>query len=113
MLLGYMGIEAGVHVTVPNQVLPALFKTLFPSWFAGLPSRQSRSVCWCRRPWVDRRRQPVHAQCVEGLCQPGGDPYRGGAVAKLTSLVVKVGALTTIANVVSPNRRIVGAAVAD
>src|SRR6201997_3690461 len=34
-LLGYMGYAAAVKVTSPNDVVPALFQALFPSWFVG------------------------------------------------------------------------------
>ena len=34
-LLGYMAIAAGVKPTTANGVVPALFKALFPGWFAG------------------------------------------------------------------------------
>src|ERR1700736_3708795 len=34
-LLGYMGHAANLHLESANDVVPALFQTLFPSWFAG------------------------------------------------------------------------------
>ena len=34
-LLGFMAYGAGLKVTNNNDVVPALFNTLFPSWFAG------------------------------------------------------------------------------
>ncbi len=34
-LLGYMAFAANIKVASPNDVVPALFKALFPSWFAG------------------------------------------------------------------------------
>src|ERR1700761_5453407 len=34
-LLGYMAIAAGVHVKSASDMVPALFNTLFPSWFVG------------------------------------------------------------------------------
>jgi len=34
-LLGYMGHAAGLKLTNNNDVVPLLFKTLFPGWFAG------------------------------------------------------------------------------
>src|SRR5260370_14924573 len=34
-LLGYMAYAAHIKVDTPNDVVPMLFKTLFPSWFAG------------------------------------------------------------------------------
>src|SRR5262249_43921510 len=34
-LLGYMGHAAGLQLSSANDVVPALFKTLFPGWFTG------------------------------------------------------------------------------
>src|SRR6202022_3603873 len=34
-LLGYMAYAAHIKVATPNDVVPMLFKALFPSWFAG------------------------------------------------------------------------------
>src|SRR5262249_57599123 len=34
-LLGYMGHAAHLKLASNNDVVPALFETLFPSWFAG------------------------------------------------------------------------------
>src|SRR4029077_18801138 len=34
-LLGYMAHAAKIQVSTPNDVVPVLFKTLFPPWFAG------------------------------------------------------------------------------
>src|ERR1700709_1883603 len=34
-LLGYMAYAANIKVTSNNDVVPMLFKVLFPSWFAG------------------------------------------------------------------------------
>src|ERR1700692_3845483 len=34
-LLGYMAWAANIKVTSPNDVVPMLFKALFPAWFAG------------------------------------------------------------------------------
>src|ERR1700745_2651738 len=34
-LLGYMGHAAHLKLTSNNDVVPALFQTLFPGWFAG------------------------------------------------------------------------------
>ena len=34
-LLGFMAYAAGIKVTNNNDVVPALFNALFPSWFTG------------------------------------------------------------------------------
>lgn len=96
-LLGYMGHAAGLKVASNNDVVPALFKTLFPSWFAGfafaaiaigaLVPAAVMSIgaanlftrnFW--KVWVDPR------------VTPAGE----AKVAKITSMLVKVGALLAI-----------------
>jgi SSS family solute:Na+ symporter len=34
-LLGFVAIAAGIHVTRPDDVVPAMFQQLFPPWFSG------------------------------------------------------------------------------
>ncbi len=69
-LLGYMGHAAGLKLTNNNDVVPLLFKTLFPGWFAGFAFAAI----------VDRRAgsgggdehwrvEPLHPQFLEALCQ--------------------------------------------
>ncbi|MCP3477172.1 sodium:solute symporter [Bradyrhizobium sp. CCGUVB1N3] len=96
-LLGYMGHAAGLKLASNNDVVPALFKTLFPSWFAGfafaaiaigaLVPAAVMSIgaanlftrnFW--KVWVD----------------PKVTPAGEAKVAKITSMLVKVGALLAI-----------------
>ena len=56
-----------------------LFQENFPSWFAGIAysrdrHRRTRAV----RDHVDRRRQPVHPQHLQGVPQEGRHARRGG-----------------------------------
>lgn len=96
-LLGYMGHAAGLKLASNNDVVPALFKTLFPSWFAGfafaaiaigaLVPAAVMSIgaanlftrnFW--KVWID----------------PAVTPAGEAKVAKITSMLVKVGALLAI-----------------
>lgn len=96
-LLGYMGHAAGLKLASNNDVVPALFKTLFPSWFAGfafaaiaigaLVPAAVMSIgaanlftrnFW--KVWID----------------PKVTPSGEAKVAKITSMLVKVGALLAI-----------------
>lgn len=96
-LLGYMGLAAHLNISSNNDVVPALLQTLFPSWFVGfafaaiaigaLVPAAVMSIgaanLFTRNFWkayVDRSVTP------EGEAR----------VAKLASLVVKVGALLVI-----------------
>jgi len=96
-LLGYMGHAAGLKLAHNNDVVPALFQTLFPSWFAGfafaaiavgaLVPAAVMSIgaanLFTRNFW----KAYVHPQVT-----PAGEAQ----VAKITSMLVKVGALLVI-----------------
>ena len=76
-MLGYMGHAAGLKVTSNNDVVPALFKTLFPSWFAGFAFAAIAIGALVPAAVMSHRRgQPVHAQFLEGLRQP--ERHAGG-----------------------------------
>ncbi|MBB3455831.1 SSS family solute:Na+ symporter [Rhizobium sp. BK313] len=96
-LLGYMGHAAHLTLESPNDVVPALFQALFSSWFAGfayaaiaigaLVPAAVMSIgaanLFTRNFW----RAYVNTQVTdEGEAK----------VAKVTSLVVKIGALLVI-----------------
>lgn len=68
-LLGYMGHAADLKLSSNNDVVPALFKSLFPSGFAGF----------------------AYAAIAIGALVPAA-VMSIGAANQLTSLVVKVGA---------------------
>jgi SSS family solute:Na+ symporter len=96
-LLGYMGHAAHLQLASANDVVPALFQTLFPSWFAGfafaaiaigaLVPAAVMSIgaanLFTRNFW----KAYVDPQITEA-----GE----AAVAKIASLVVKAGALLVI-----------------
>jgi SSS family solute:Na+ symporter len=96
-LLGYMGHAAHLELTSANDVVPALFQALFPSWFAGfafaaiaigaLVPAAVMSIgaanLFTRNFW----KAYVDPQITES-----GE----AAVAKIASLVVKAGALLVI-----------------
>jgi SSS family solute:Na+ symporter len=93
-LLGFMGHAANVTVKSNNDVVPALFNALFPSWFAGfafsaiaigalVPAAVmsiGASNLFTRNFWKPYVRSDI---------TPAGEEK----VAKLVSLVVKLGAL--------------------
>ncbi|MFJ7566222.1 monocarboxylate uptake permease MctP [Herminiimonas sp. NPDC097707] len=96
-LLGFMGHAAGIKITNNNDVVPALFNALFPSWFTGfafaaiaigalVPAAVmsiGASNLFTRNFW-----KPY----VNPEITPAGEQQ----VAKIVSLVVKVGALIFI-----------------
>jgi Na+/proline symporter len=96
-LLGYMGHAAGLKLSNNNDVVPLLFKTLFPSWFTGfafaaiavgaLVPAAVMSIgaanLFTRNFWK---------AYVNPLVTPAGE----AKVAKITSLAVKAGALLVV-----------------
>ncbi len=96
-LLGYMGIAAGVHVNAPTEVVPALFNAVFPPWFAGF-SFAAIAI----GALVPAAIMSIGAANLftRNLWRPFVNPRLSGAqeaqVAKIASLLVKVGALAFI-----------------
>jgi len=96
-LLGYMGHAAHLKLSSNNDVVPALFQTLFPDWFAGfafaalaigalVPAAVmsiGASNLFTRNFW-------------KAYVNPSVTPKQEAGVAKITSLVVKFGALLVI-----------------
>ena len=96
-LLGYMGHAAGLKLSNNNDVVPLLFKILFPGWFTGfafaaiaigaLVPAAVMSIgaanLFTRNFWK---------AYVDPLVTPAGE----AKVAKLTSLAVKAGALLVV-----------------
>ncbi|HEY1273729.1 MAG TPA: sodium:solute symporter family protein [Thermoleophilaceae bacterium] len=96
-LLGYVAIAAKVDVTDPNFAVPQLFIDFFPSWFTGfafaaiaigaLVPAAVMSIAaanlFTRNLW----KEYVHPDCSD---------HEEAQVAKIVSLVVKVGALAFV-----------------
>ncbi|WP_293778656.1 monocarboxylate uptake permease MctP [uncultured Oxalicibacterium sp.] len=96
-LLGFMGHAAGIGIKNNNDVVPALFNALFPSWFTGfafaaiaigalVPAAVmsiGASNLFTRNFW-------------KPYINPAIDDAGEQKVAKIVSLVVKVGALVFI-----------------
>ncbi len=96
-LLGYMAYAANVQVESNNDVVPALFNSLFPQWFVGfafaaiaigalVPAAVmsiGASNLFTRNFW-------------KAYVNPQVTPAGEAKVAKIVSLLVKVGALVVI-----------------
>lgn len=96
-LLGYMAIADNVKVANPNEVVPALFINIFPEWFVGfsfsaiaigalVPAAiMSIGVAnlFTRNLWKPIVRRPL-------------SPTEETSIAKIVSLLVKLGALVFI-----------------
>jgi SSS family solute:Na+ symporter len=93
-LLGYMAYAAHIKVASPNDVVPALFKTLFPSWFAGFAFSAIAIGALVPAAVMSIGAANLFTRNVwKSYVDPGISHAGEAAVAKIASLVVKVGAL--------------------
>ncbi len=96
-MLGYMGHAAGVQVAAPNAVVPALFKTLFSSWFVGFAYAAIGIGALVPAAVMSIGSANLFTRNVwKAYVNPDVTPAGEAQVAKVTSLVVKVGALLFI-----------------
>ena len=96
-LLGYMGHAAGLKVTSNNDIVPMLFKTLFPSWFAGFAFSAIAIGALVPAAVMSIGAANLFTRNIwRSWVNPAVTPAGEAQVAKITSLLVKVGALLAI-----------------
>src|ERR1700712_1242594 len=96
-LLGYMAYAAHIKVDTPNDVVPALFKALFPSWFAGFAFSAIAIGALVPAAVMSIGAANLFTRNVwKSYVHPGISHAGEAAVAKIASRVVKVGALAFI-----------------
>jgi SSS family solute:Na+ symporter len=97
-LLGYMAYAAGIDVHGNNNaVVPALFNALFPSWFVGFAFAAIAIGALVPAAVMSIGAANLFTRNFwKAYVQPGVSPAGEAKVAKLVSLVVKVGALVII-----------------
>jgi len=96
-LLGYMAYAANVKVASATDVVPALFTTLFPSWFAGFAFAAIGIGALVPAAVMSIGAANLFTRNVwKTFINPNIDHPGEAHVAKITSLVVKVGALAFI-----------------
>jgi solute:Na+ symporter, SSS family len=96
-LLGYMGYAAHLQITSPNDVVPVLFKTLFPSWFAGFAFAAIGVGALVPAAVMSIGAANLFTRNFwRAYVNPAVTPAGEAKVAKLTSLVIKLGALLFI-----------------
>jgi SSS family solute:Na+ symporter len=92
-----MGHAAGIKVTAANDVVPALFKALFSSWFAGFAFAAIAIGALVPAAVMSIGAANLFTRNVwKAYVNPAVTPAGEARVAKLTSLVVKIGALLFI-----------------
>jgi solute:Na+ symporter, SSS family len=96
-LLGYMAYAAGVKVTSPTQVVPALFLALFPGWFVGFAFAAIAIGALVPAAVMSIGSANLFTRNFwKAYVRPDVTPEGEAKVAKIVSLVVKVGALLFI-----------------
>jgi solute:Na+ symporter, SSS family len=93
-LLGYMAYAANLNVTSNNDVVPVLFKVLFPSWFAGFAFSAIAIGALVPAAVMSIGAANLFTRNVwKSYIDPGISHAGEAAVAKIASLIVKLGAL--------------------
>jgi SSS family solute:Na+ symporter len=96
-LLGYMGHAAHLKLASNNDVVPALFQTLFPSWFAGFAFAAIAIGALVPAAVMSIGAANLFTRNFwKAYIDPAVTPEGEAKVAKLASLVVKAGALLVI-----------------
>lgn len=96
-LLGYMGHAAGIKPATPNDVVPMLFQTLFPDWFAGFAFAAIAIGALVPAAVMSIGAANLFTRNFwKAYINPDVSHAGEAQVAKVTSLVVKVGALLVI-----------------
>jgi SSS family solute:Na+ symporter len=96
-LLGYMAIAAGVHVKSASDMVPALFNTLFPSWFVGFAAAAIAISALVPAAIMSIGAANLFTRNLwRPLVSPNISPEGEASTAKIVSLVVKFGALLFI-----------------
>src|ERR1700722_18816292 len=93
-LLGYMAYAAHIKVASNNDVVPALFKELFPSWFAGFAFSAIAIGALVPAAVMSIGAANLFTRNIwKSYVNPDISHAGEASVAKMASLVVKLGAL--------------------
>jgi SSS family solute:Na+ symporter len=96
-LLGYMAYAAKLKLSSPNDAVPMLFQSLFPSWFAGFAFAAIAIGALVPAAVMSIGAANLFTRNVwKSYIDPDITHAGEAAVAKITSLVVKLGALAFI-----------------
>jgi SSS family solute:Na+ symporter len=96
-LLGYMGHAAQLKLASNNDVVPVLFQTLFPSWFAGFAFAAIAIGALVPAAVMSIGAANLFTRNFwKAYVNPQITDAGEASVAKITSLVVKIGALLVI-----------------
>ncbi|WP_272482673.1 monocarboxylate uptake permease MctP, partial [Acidisphaera sp. L21] len=111
-LMGYMAYAAGVKPATPNDTVPALFKALFPGWFAGFAFAAIAVGALVPAAVMSIGAANLFTRNFwKAYVNPSVSPAGEAAVAKAVSMVVKLGALAFVLlldNTVALNLQLLG-----
>jgi SSS family solute:Na+ symporter len=96
-LLGYMAIARGISPSNPNFAVPDLFLSVFPSWFVGVAFAAIAIGALVPAAVMSIAAANLFTRSVyKAYLRPGASGAQEATVAKIVSLLVKVGALIII-----------------
>jgi SSS family solute:Na+ symporter len=96
-LMGLMGHAAGLKLSNNNDVVPLLFKSLFPGWFAGFAFAAVAIGALVPAAIMSIGAANLFTRNFwKAYVDPGVTPVGEAKVAKIASLAVKAGALLVI-----------------
>jgi SSS family solute:Na+ symporter len=96
-LFGYMAIAAGVHPPVPSLAVPYLLRAMFPSWFTGFAFAAIAIGALVPAAVMSIAAANLFTRNIyRAYFRPSVADAEEGAVARLISLLVKIGALAFI-----------------
>jgi SSS family solute:Na+ symporter len=96
-LLGFMAIAAGLKPGNSNQTIPLLFDRMFPDWFVGFGFAAIAIGALVPAAIMSIAAANLFTRNVyREWIRPDATPEREASVAKIVSLVVKLGALAFI-----------------
>lgn len=93
-LLGLMAHAAGIHTTHPNQVVPLLFLSIFPGWFAGFAFAAIAIGALVPASVMAIGAANLASRNIVRVSSD--NPLRPEMVARIMALLVKLGALAFV-----------------
>ncbi|MEE1938849.1 sodium:solute symporter family protein [Streptomyces sp. TRM 70361] len=96
-LLGFMAIAAGVRVENGQLAIPQLFENMFPDWFAGVAFAAIGIGALVPAAIMSIAAANLFTRNIyKDFVKPDATPAEETRVSKITSLLVKVGALVFV-----------------
>jgi solute:Na+ symporter, SSS family len=96
-LSGYMALAAGLHLPTPNAAIPMLYQKFFPSWFFGLALAAIGIGALVPAAVMSIAAANLYTRNIHALfARMPPSPRQETTIAKLASLIVKMGALTAV-----------------